>query len=205
MRALAILALLWLAGPLAAQQNVPPVANPGGIIYEEQIRNPGDITYEEYEQQVIEGAGGVPAPPGAATEAGTRLRYSATDEMRSALGEAVYDDHIALLDYNRRVFEWQMTSTIVSFWMVIALVVAGLAFAGVQFWRAMRATAGDPGMTTDLELGTKGLKVSSPVLGVIILTISLGFFYLYLRHVYPIEHVRGGTPPPAAPEAGAEE
>jgi len=37
-----------------------------------------------------------------------------------------------------------------------------------------------------LELGQTGLKVSSPVLGVIILVISLAFFYLYLVYVYPI-------------------
>jgi hypothetical protein len=31
--------------------------------------------------------------------------------------------------------------------------------------------------------------VSSPVLGVIILVISLGFFYLYLVYVYPISEI----------------
>ena len=194
MRALVVIALLWLAVPLAAQQNVPSLSNAGGI------------TYEEYERRVTEGAqGGVPVPPAAGSgAAGTRLGYAATDEMRTALGQAIYDDHIALLDYNRRVFEWQMTSTMVSFWMVIALVLAGLAFAAIQFWRAMRATAGDPGLNTDLELSGKGLKVSSPVLGVIILTISLGFFYLYLLHVYPIEHVRGDPARPAASDTDAD-
>jgi hypothetical protein len=46
-------------------------------------------------------------------------------------------------------------------------------------------------MKTDIEFSGKGIKVSSPVLGVVILAISLGFFYLYLRHVYPIEYARG--------------
>jgi len=31
--------------------------------------------------------------------------------------------------------------------------------------------------------------VSSPVLGVVILVISLAFFYLYLVHVYPISEL----------------
>ncbi len=40
---------------------------------------------------------------------------------------------------------------------------------------------------TRLELGPTGVKASSPVLGVIILLISMGFFYLYLKTVYPIQ------------------
>jgi len=31
--------------------------------------------------------------------------------------------------------------------------------------------------------------VASPVLGVVILVISLAFFYLYLVYVYPIEEI----------------
>jgi hypothetical protein len=34
-----------------------------------------------------------------------------------------------------------------------------------------------------------GIKVSSPVLGVVILVISLAFFYFYLVYVYPIENI----------------
>jgi hypothetical protein len=40
--------------------------------------------------------------------------------------------------------------------------------------------------TTSIEAGKSGFKISSPVLGVIILTLSLAFFYLYLVHVYPV-------------------
>ena len=42
---------------------------------------------------------------------------------------------------------------------------------------------------TELSLSLREVKVRSPVLGVIILTISLAFFYLYLVHVYPIRNV----------------
>lgn len=42
---------------------------------------------------------------------------------------------------------------------------------------------------TSIEASTSGLKVSSPVLGVIILSISLLFFYLYLAFVYPIHEI----------------
>jgi hypothetical protein len=42
---------------------------------------------------------------------------------------------------------------------------------------------------TEFSLSLSDVKVRSPVLGVIILTISLAFFYLYLVHVYPIRNV----------------
>ena len=47
----------------------------------------------------------------------------------------------------------------------------------------------EKGEVTELEASVKGIKVSSPVLGVIILVISLLFFYLYLAFVYPIQEV----------------
>lgn len=40
---------------------------------------------------------------------------------------------------------------------------------------------------THMKLSTRGIELTSPVLGVIILVISMGFFYLYLKTVYPIE------------------
>jgi cytoskeletal protein RodZ len=42
---------------------------------------------------------------------------------------------------------------------------------------------------TELQLGPTGIKITSPVLGVVILGLSLGFFYLYLKYVYPITNI----------------
>jgi hypothetical protein len=47
----------------------------------------------------------------------------------------------------------------------------------------------EPESITEFEASAKGIKVSSPVLGVIILVISLAFFYLYLVYVYPISEI----------------
>jgi hypothetical protein len=49
---------------------------------------------------------------------------------------------------------------------------------------------GAPGETS-LELNRDGLKIASPVIGLIVLVVSLVFFYLFLKVVYPI------TPTPA--------
>ena len=84
--------------------------------------------------------------------------------------------------------------------MVLLVVVAGIYFAAVQFHVAMSiarrapppSADAPPGVNpfdTKLELSAKGVVMNSSVLGVIILGLSLGFFYLYLVFVYPIEHV----------------
>jgi len=103
--------------------------------------------------------------------------------------------------YRSRVFEWQLFSSRVIFLIVLVLVGAGIYFAAVQFRGAMRAAArpaaavdlspSAPGMTlaTQLEVSAKGIVVNSSVMGVIILALSLAFFYLYLVYVYPITDV----------------
>jgi hypothetical protein len=108
--------------------------------------------------------------------------------------------------YRTRVFEWQMLSSRLIFGIVILLVLAGLGFAGIQFYVAMvaavaerhrqeRGAAKKPvaSASTDLasEIGIsdKGITVKSSVLGVVILALSLAFFYLYLVYVYPIHEV----------------
>jgi hypothetical protein len=72
-------------------------------------------------------------------------------------------------------------------------VVAGVYLAWVQFRHDLDRTdiKGEVQAPQghELELSTSGLKVSSPVLGVIILALSLAFFYLYLIYVYPIVEI----------------
>ncbi len=109
--------------------------------------------------------------------------------MRSAL-KGYYDYRVAGFDHRARVFEWQLLSSRIIFVLVILIVVVGLYFSWLQFIAGLRENANPEKMSTTVEASpTGGIKVSSPVLGVIILTLSLVFFYLYLVHVYPITEV----------------
>jgi heme/copper-type cytochrome/quinol oxidase subunit 2 len=102
-----------------------------------------------------------------------------------------YFHHIMASNRHQRdVFHWQLFSAKIIFGTVILLVIAGIYFAAVQFHHGLKRDK-LPGQETEISASLKGIKVSSPVLGVIILTISLAFFYLYLVHVYPIEFVGG--------------
>jgi hypothetical protein len=118
------------------------------------------------------------APDPASASAQTTEAYQATLQAYYAYRKAGYEHRLG-------VFDWQSLSTKVIFVVVLLLVLAGIYFAAIQFH------AGDPAHPeeTELSLSLSEVKVRSPVLGVIILTISLAFFYLYLVHVYPIRNV----------------
>ena len=115
-------------------------------------------------------------------------------------------------EYRSRVFEWQLWSSRAIFVIVVILVAAGVYFAAVQFHvtlallkrRPPKAAPADTsapqdttasvpaalqGLATRIAGSEKGFEIESSVLGVVILALSLAFFYLYLVYVYPIKDV----------------
>jgi hypothetical protein len=104
-----------------------------------------------------------------------------------------FEYYISGMDHRSRVFEWQHFSGRLILGFVLLLVSTGIFFSYLQFRLYLRSTdpankqADNQNMDTDLELSAAGVKVSSNVLGVIILALSLAFFYLYLAFVYPIQ------------------
>ncbi|MEM7291567.1 MAG: hypothetical protein AAF412_14545 [Pseudomonadota bacterium] len=109
--------------------------------------------------------------------------------MRAAL-KGYYDYRIKGFNHRARVFEWQLLSSRIIFVLVILIVLAGLYFSWLQFMAGQRGGVDKGDMSTTVEATISGgIKVSSPILGVIILTLSLIFFYLYLVHVYPISEI----------------
>jgi hypothetical protein len=90
------------------------------------------------------------------------------------------------------VYRWQHTSSIIIFWVVVVLVLSGLILAILQFSIAMQAQLAHsrlkPDANTTFEASLKGLKVSSSVIGLLILGMSMAFFGLYIKFVYPIQN-----------------
>ncbi len=122
------------------------------------------------------------APEPSAMTPATAEAYQATLRAYFAYRKAGYDQRLG-------VFDWQDLSTKIIFFVVLLLVLAGIYFAAIQFHSGLRRRDGAAPEETELSLSLREVKVRSPVLGVIILTISLAFFYLYLVHVYPIRNV----------------
>ena len=77
------------------------------------------------------------------------------------------------------------------FWAVLGLVVIGVLFSWLQFRRVIGTKKGEStGIGGEIEVAMTGFRIASPVLGVLILGLSLGFFYLYLQFVYPIIEIK---------------
>jgi hypothetical protein len=115
-----------------------------------------------------------------------------TPETRSAYDGALrayYAYRMRGYEQRLEAFAWQGWSSKAIFFAVLLLVLAGIVFAAVQFGAGMRGLGKVSGTTTELAIDLKGVKLSSPVLGVVLLSISLAFFYLYLVYVYPIVNV----------------
>ena len=126
------------------------------------------------------------------------------DETRAAYLEALrgyYRYTIEGQDHRSMVFSWQFYSSIVIFFVMVFLVSVGVYFSWVQFRQdvprgnRLRGTSKEGESSPDATAGRSettikatpsGIEVSSPVLGVIILALSLAFFYLYLVYVYPV-------------------
>ena len=112
------------------------------------------------------------------------------------------------LEYNSQALNhristlwYQFVSGLAIFLLVVSVVLAGLIFSYMQFkvsLDAMRkkndadplhaSAAGDAPPTT-LKIGAGSIEVTSSVVGIIILSISIVFFFLYLRYVYPIQEI----------------
>ncbi len=116
-----------------------------------------------------------------------------TDAAYQRALQAYYTYREAGYAHRLGVFEWQDVSSKIIFVVVIVLVFAGIYFAAIQFHvglsrRKQAGTTEEP-EATEFVFSLSEFKVKSPVLGVIVLTISLAFFYLYLVYVYPIVNV----------------
>jgi hypothetical protein len=125
------------------------------------------------------------------------LRAACLDSLREN-----YRYESERLKHRKWVFRFQLIATNVSFVMVITIVSFGIRFAYVQFSREFPkvsnvATSGQssssiqssPSSVTDIEISLARIKVSSSILGVVILGLAMGFFYLYIRFVFPIQGV----------------
>ncbi len=102
--------------------------------------------------------------------------------------QAYYSYKIRGFEHRSEVFQWQLFSSKLLFVIVIVLVFSGICFAAIQFYAGLKENKIN-NQNTKLILSPKSIEVSSPVIGLIILALSLGFFYLYLVYVFPIEEI----------------
>jgi len=110
--------------------------------------------------------------------------------------------HQYMFTQRMNIYNWQLTSAKVIFFVVCAIVVMGLILSYLQFkasntqtmFKLQQSTAGNTTISgntetgnTKLEISKEGIKIDSAVIGLIILVLSIVFFFLYLKYVFPIQ------------------
>lgn len=193
-RASVALGALLLMAPGVAAQDPPPADAPDSVSPSDtldSVRDPS-VVVEEFlarERANEDEADQPPRPelPSAGTLAALAALDSASASAYLTALRGLYEYQARGFRHRSRVFNWQFYSSLLIFGIVNLLVLAGLGFSWMQFRRSWEE--GGEGLESEMELSHAGMKVRSSVLGVIILFVSLAFFYLYLVHVYPIEEI----------------
>ena len=103
--------------------------------------------------------------------------------------DSVGSYYIWALKNRQFIIERQQITGSLIFALVTLLVLAGLAFSVIQFRIALKSInkrSAHSLNVTSFKASLTGIEVSSSILGIIILALSLAFFYLYLTNVYPL-------------------
>lgn len=133
----------------------------------------------------------------------------------SAVYDSITSHNKWALHNQEAVISGQQAKGTVIFVLVLVLVASGLIFSAIQFYIALKTvqkkheltkkavegavsqtpnplleqnTEGDTplGVVTTIKASLQGVEISSSILGLLVLIISLAFFYLYLTRVYPV-------------------
>jgi hypothetical protein len=96
-----------------------------------------------------------------------------------------YDHKLQLMDADIDTFHVQMISSYVVLVLVVIVVASGVLFSGFQLWKSV-SIAGVQA-SNDLEISAAKVRVTSSVVGIVVLTISLAFLFIYTREVYTIK------------------
>jgi hypothetical protein len=93
------------------------------------------------------------------------------------------------------LYLWQVPANWVLLVMTVVLVLSGVVLAGLQlYWSYRLGAFGE----SQLEVTDRALRVASPFVGLLILVVSLAFFYLFVHEIYRLRETGEGVPPAAA-------
>ncbi len=80
----------------------------------------------------------------------------------------------------------------ISLALVALVVVSGVAFSALQLWQSLGVAGAT--MSNDLEISASKIRLTSSVIGVIVLAISLAFFYVFFATSLKVELAGTSSP-----------
>ena len=130
----------------------------------------------------------------------TKWKHAIEDDAINKLKgirQALIDDTIFKLQYTRDVYRWQLISSVLIFVAVLVVVGIGLTLSWMHFRKSFntpllgkdKAGSERPAQQSSSEISAPGIKIkiTSSVIGLIILGASIVFLFLYLKFVYPMQ------------------
>jgi hypothetical protein len=120
---------------------------------------------------------------------------AANADLQNAYIEAKkkeYAYQIAEMDINIAAYQTARIASNVILALVVLVVVAGISFAGFQLWKSVSIAGVQE--TSDLEISASKVRVTSSVVGVVVLFISLAFLYIYTTEIYGVTVIAAPAP-----------
>lgn len=99
------------------------------------------------------------------------------DKCNQWLG-VFYQSEIDALAAKGRFYDGQLAIAQQGFWIVAAICIAGLVFSAWQLWRATTLT------DSEIEIGMQSIKIRSAYIGIVVLVLSLAFFFIFFTQVF---------------------
>ncbi len=103
-----------------------------------------------------------------------------------------YESLVAQADIINQAFYEQRIISRISLGLVVLVVISGIAFSALQLWQTLRVAAP---LTNDVEISASRIRLTTSVIGVIVLAISLAFFYVFFSASLKIERPASQTQP----------
>lgn len=112
------------------------------------------------------------------------LETAVTDRTPQSLelASALDDYYLWGLEHRKATLQLQLVKDNILFVAVLTILGFGLYLSHIQFKKGDQPEG-------SLKLGPAGVEITSSILGIFILAFSMGFFYLYLVHVFQIEEI----------------
>lgn len=123
-------------------------------------------------------------PPRAAVSSNLPTRRL---EAETRYAESYYAHLARMNEITEGKFTWQDRASNVTLWLVVFVVVSGIGLSFFQIWIAFHRGPGPGTSDTTIEASATSFRVTSSVVGIVILIISTGFLYLFLKEVYDIK------------------
>lgn len=150
-----------------------------------------------------------PDSPNLDIEQITNTATQKVENYSKSLQREKYEYEIWVIKYNKKLYEYQHFSSKILLGISIIVLTCGLYFSYIQFKNKTTIhnitiknkqdpenkeefLEQDDDSKTSLKIGATGIEISSSIIGLLILCVSLAFFYLYIANIYPIESSENG-------------